>query len=251
MLSHILREFILPPGSLLVILLAGLLLRKRQPRVSAGLIALATVTLYLLSIPPVSVALCRWMEKEPALSLKALANFHAQAIVILGGGAEQDAPEYDGATVPSESTQVRIAYAAYLARATGLPLLVTGGYGNPIERSEAGSMRLALASYGLTPKWLESRSSNTAENASMSWDLVHPEGITRVLLVTDAMHSRRAKRAFEKVGFQALAAPTGFRRLGPWDRGAMQVVPTSRHFQKSSEALRAGFSLLWYFLRGT
>ena len=50
----------------------------------------------------------------------------AQAIVILGGGVRRNAPEYGGDTV-GRLTLDRVRYGAFVARATGLPVLVTGG----------------------------------------------------------------------------------------------------------------------------
>ena len=45
---------------------------------------------------------------------------------MLGGGVDYGAPEYGGNTVVS-STLVRLRYAARLYRATGKPVLVSGG----------------------------------------------------------------------------------------------------------------------------
>lgn len=168
----------------------------------------------------------------------------------LGGGVDLEALEYAGATVPSRSTLQRVAYASYLARHTGLPLLVTGGYGAGPEQSEAWAIKGALESYGTPAKWLEPAGTNTYENATASRALLEPEGITKVVVVTSASHADRAATTFQKAGFQVLAAPTGFRKLGPWDRGLMLAVPTADHLHQSCDALRSQFSLAWYWLRG-
>lgn len=212
--------------------------------------AAVTLSLYLLSVPPVSLALSRWTERQPAISLEHVQAFNPQAIVVLGGGVDLAAREYDGATVPSRSTLQRVAYASYLARHTGLPLLVTGGYGARPEQSEAWAMKTTLEGYGTPARWLEPTGTNTHENASSSRAMLEPEGITRVVVVTSASHAERAAGTFEKAGFQVLPAPTGFRSLGPWDRGLMLAVPTAEHLFQSCEALRSQFSLAWYWLRG-
>ena len=46
------------------------------------------------------------------------------------------------------------------------------------------------------------------------------DGISRILLVTDAMHMPRAKMVFSKAGLDVIAAPTmffGFESIGPFD----------------------------------
>ena len=250
MLSHILREAVLPPGCLLILLAVALLLRQRKPHVTTLLVAGTAVSLYLLSIPPVSLALSRWAEGPPAVTIEQVKASGAQAIVVLGGGAELAAPEYDGATVPSSSTLQRVTYASYLARHTGLPLLVTGGYGANPEQSEAWAMKEALEAYGTPARWLEPAGTNTYENAASSRALLEPEGIGKVVVVTHASHAGRAAATFQKAGFHVLAAPTGFRSPGPWDRGLMLAVPTAEHLHQSCDALRSQFSLAWYWLRG-
>jgi uncharacterized SAM-binding protein YcdF (DUF218 family) len=105
----------------------------------------------------------------------------------------------------------RVRYAARLAKASGLPLLISGGlhYGAP--PSEAALMADVLArDYGVRVRWQEGLSRTTWENATYSADILHKEGITRVLLVTQAWHSPRARWCFEQVGLQVLSAPMGF-----------------------------------------
>jgi uncharacterized SAM-binding protein YcdF (DUF218 family) len=251
MLSHLLREAILPPGCFLIVLTVALLVRQRAPRASGAMIAAVIGTFYLLSIPPVSIALSRWVENETPLDTAKIQAFQPQAIVVLGGGAEVKAPEYGGLTVPTESTLKRVAYAAYLAKATKLPVLVTGGYGRTQEESESWAMKFNLEGYGVTPRWCEAMGKTTAENAALSQSLLAKDKIERILLVTSASHARRARRSFEKTGLAVLAAPTGFRISGPWDQGLMKVVPAQRHFDESVEALRAMLAETWYYLRGT
>jgi uncharacterized SAM-binding protein YcdF (DUF218 family) len=250
-LSHLLRELILPPGCLIVMFLAALLLARRIPRASRALAWSALILLYGLSTSLVSPGLCEWAESEPVANDATLKSFGPQAIVVLGGGAQSQAPEYHHQAACSKSTLKRIAYATYLARLTGLPILVTGGYGSTLEQTEAWAMKVSLETTGLSPKWLEARGKNTRENARFSQEILRAEGIERVLLVTEAMHARRARQAFEKTGLSVLAAPTGFRQPGPLDRGLLRIVPTSRHFADSSDALRAKLAELWYTVSGS
>lgn len=47
------------------------------------------------------------------------------------------------------------------------------------------------------------------ENARFSAAILAPLGVTRILLVTDAFHMPRARRAFAIAGLDPIAAPTG------------------------------------------
>ena len=58
---------------------------------------------------------------------------------------------------------------------------------------------------------LESRSRNTAENATFTKELVKPKPGERWLLVTSAQHMPRAIGCFRRVGFPIEAYPVGWR----------------------------------------
>lgn len=191
------------------------------------------------------------MLEQPPLDEQALKSFAPQAIVVLGGGAWRYTPEYGGITVPSPASLTRLAYASYLVRRTGLPVLVSSGYGARPEESEAAAMRWSLEAAGIATRWVEDKSTNTRENATLSAAILKPDGVTKVLLVTSATHARRATRAFEKAGLQVLSAPTGYSELGPREQGLLAVVPTSARFQDSSDALRALLGEVWYRLLGS
>lgn len=249
-MSQLLRELILPPGGILVLVgFAGLVYRK-SPRLSVRIWILAASLLYLLSVPPVAFSLAQLTYTEPALSQSALAAFKPQAIVVLGGGRDLTSPEYEGLPTPGRSTLQRVRYAAHLAKKTGLPVLVTGGFGPLKGQSEAWAMRINFGEYGLTPKWTETESQTTSENASGSWALLQPEKVERILLVTSSYHAHRARSSFEAVGFKVLPAPTAFelpRPEGPW---LLNLVPQSSAFSLSSDSLRALLGEVWYRILG-
>lgn len=249
-MSQVLRELILPPGGILALMAVAALLNRKAPRVSLRLAIFSVAAFYLLSLPPVAFGLAQMTYTEPALSPTALESFQPQAIVVLGGGRDLTSPEYDGLPTPERSTLQRVRYAAYLAKKTGLPLLAAGGFG-PLEgQSEAWAMRINFGEYGLTPKWTETESQTTSENASGSWALLQPEKVERILLVTSSYHAHRARSSFEAVGFKVLPAPTAFelpRPEGPW---LLNLVPQSSAFSLSSDSLRALLGEVWYRILG-
>ena len=114
-LTNALAALLIPPGSLLVLIILGLWRGRRGGR---WLVATATAGLYLLSTPWVGDNLLRVWETPPVPGAQ-LAAGGAQAIVVLGGGIAHQAPEY-GADSPHATTLVRLRYATAHAWAEGL-----------------------------------------------------------------------------------------------------------------------------------
>lgn len=243
MLSHFLRELLLPPTLLILAMVLGLLGWRRYPRAAQGVLWASVLAFYLLSIPLVSVGLHRATESLPPITLTQIAEFAPDAVVVLGGGARRNAPEYGGKTVPTESTWSRVAYAAYLAQHTELPVLACGGMG------EAEAMAEVLRAWNIPEVEVEDRSQTTWENAVFGYQKLQAQGRTKILLVTHAQHAWRAEYAFRLQGLEVLSAPTDYRAWEPRERGLMLLVPTHRHFDESCTAMRTVLGEIWYRLR--
>lgn len=202
-----LATLLLPPALPLLPMLGGLLLLRRRPR-SARALLWGGLALQLALILPVTVApLVAAVEDLPALDPQATAQ--AQAIVILGAGRREHAPEYGGQTVNRLALE-RLRYGAHLARASGLPILVSGGSSSG-QVSEASLMKAALEEdFGIPVRWAEDASWDTRQNARLSARMLEEAGVQRILLVTHAAHMRRARREFEASGLQVLPAPTAW-----------------------------------------
>jgi uncharacterized SAM-binding protein YcdF (DUF218 family) len=213
-LKTVLRQLFLPPAGLLLLGAAGLMLLRRHPRFARALIALTLVTLWLMSTPLVADAIVRLVERYPALDLNLARG--AQAIAILGGGGQRSvAPEYGGAPAAGPELLEKLAYGAWVARRTGLPILVTG-YG-----PEAGAMRATLQqNFGLDPRWVDAAAFDTFQNARNAAALFAQDGIHRIILVTRSTHMLRSTDEFRAAGLEVLPAPVGLRPQRPsrlWD----------------------------------
>ena len=136
LIGKLVGQILLPPGNMIVLALVGLVARRRWW--GKGLLVLSISLLYLLSIAPIRDALIRPLEfAAPALdasSLVALASQDSQAttaIVLLGGGTRENAPEYAGADDLPRFAMMRAIYAAELAKKSGLDVRVR--YGSTTE----------------------------------------------------------------------------------------------------------------------
>lgn len=229
----LLKNLVLPPTGALLIVLAGcfLAMSARYRRTGLSVCATGALLLWLLSTPAVADALLRAAERYRPLDLSKPVD--AQAIVILGGGARPNAPEY-GRTAPGSTTLARIVYGALVARATGLPVLVTGSH------YEAAAMSNTLQrELDVTPRWVESRSHDTHENALYSHAILAHAGVHRIVLVTSAAHMARAVREFQATGMAVLPAPTEL-----WTRRELGILVWVPNVDALVRAQRALYEML-------
>ena len=221
---YFVKQLLLPPGILLLLLLLAWWLRRSRLRLAGVCFALGLGGLWLMSLPVVVQWSAGLLEREPPLARDewAVLGQRADAIVVLGSGRERGDVAW-GADQPTGIGLERQRFAARLAKASGLPVLTSGGlhYGTP--PSEAQMMADSLRDdFGVTVRWQEGRSRTTWENAQFSAQVLLPQGIKRVVLVTHAGHMPRAVWSFRKAGFEVVPAPVGFlggdnaRPLGGW-----------------------------------
>jgi uncharacterized SAM-binding protein YcdF (DUF218 family) len=238
---------LLPPVSLILLCVLGMLLRRRWPRFGMTVLLGTLIITLLLSTRLGALLFITPLEKmNPPLSTAQAQQ--AQAIVVLGGGRIADAPEYDGQDIPSSTELQRLHYAARLQRQTGLPVLVTGGRPDGSPESEAAIMARTLRNdFSVPVKWLEEESDNTAENAQFSARLLRESGVQKVLLVTDAMHMERSRRIFAMSGLDVVPAPTIFFHPAHWSLD--DFLPKTIWLQRSSYAMHEWIGLVWYQLR--
>jgi uncharacterized SAM-binding protein YcdF (DUF218 family) len=227
-LKTILRQLLLPPAGPLLLAIAGLLLLPRRPRVARCLLWIGLASLWLLATPVVAGAITRLAQHFPALQLDHLDG--AQAIVILGGGDQRAwAPEYGGPAA-SAGLLEKLSYGAYLARRTGLPILVTG-YG-----IEAQAMRATLQrNFDITPRWIDAQAFDTFENARNAAAMLKRDGIERIILLTSATHMLRSLHEFTATGLRVMPAPVGTRVYQPPEY-AWEFVPSANALWLSYEA---------------
>ncbi len=247
-LRYIFKHLLLPPGGLLLLLLAAFVLRRRAPRLAAVCFVLGFGGLWAMAMPLTVEWAAGRLEREPALATEHWSTLAQQAgaIVVLGAGREIGDAAWGG-DQPSHIAFERIRYAARLAKASGLPILASGGlhFGRrpPSEAELAG--QVLAQDLGVTLRWKEEQSRTTWENAVYSAALLREQGIERIVLVTSAAHMPRSRWCFEQQGLEVIAAPVGFmgvpngRPLGGW-------LPEPRAVWQSGMLLNEAAGLLVY-----
>ena len=111
-----LRALVVPPGLNVVLVLAGWWLAMRWRGIGRALVVLGVASLYLFATPWMARALHAPLEDPyPALPPGLVGDLDVGAIVVLGGGARDGAPEFGGAGL-SANTLTRVDYAHFLSR---------------------------------------------------------------------------------------------------------------------------------------
>lgn len=241
------KLLVLPPGGIIMLAALGLLAWRHRPRLGKGLCCLSLGLLYALSTGVGSWLLVHPLESlEPALRA---GPSQAKAIVMLTAGRVRNSPEYGHVPVPDFTSLKRISYAAHLYRSRGLPLLVTGGLATDHADEEPLAItmkRVFEEQFQIPVEWTENASRNTSENARLSAAMLKHAGIGHIILVTDAVHMRRARLAFERAGIAVTPGPTFYQETGEF--GPLRLWPSVESLRRSHAALYEWLGLAWYAL---
>lgn len=235
-LSAVAAVVLVPPVNLAALALVAVLFGRRR------LALWSLVLLLLLALPLVSALLLRGLESWPPPP----PGPAPQAVVILGGDVRRVA----GAAidVAGPLSLERLQAGAALARATHLPILVTGGLVDPEGPPVATLMAKSLAAdFASPPRWVEPASHDTWENARFTAAMLLPAGIRSVYVVTHSWHMRRALLAFAGTGLTVTPAPLPPDRAITFHLGLL--VPRVAGWRNSYFALHEWIGLAWYEVR--
>jgi len=101
--------------------------------------------------------------------------------------------------------------------------------------------------FGVTVRWQEGESRTTWENAEFSAKMLLPEGVKRIVLVTQAWHMPRAVWSYQQAGFEVVPAPVGFlgtdnaRPFGGW-------LPEFKSIWQSGQLMNEAVGQVGYWL---
>jgi uncharacterized SAM-binding protein YcdF (DUF218 family) len=208
LLKKTIAAVLLPPGILLLLFLAGMLLVRKRFR-SYLLILLLLV--YALSIEPTKDLLLLPLENSYRVPEWNTIP-HVDAIVVLGGGSLDNAPDIDGQGMLSSDSLARVVTAYRLHMRLGKPIIASGG-ASPGRKPESEIARDVLQKLGMKQELIltETESKDTAENALFVSSICRSKGWSRILLVTSAYHMRRSLMLFGKHFSDIVPCPTDYK----------------------------------------
>jgi uncharacterized SAM-binding protein YcdF (DUF218 family) len=203
--------------AMLLVIAAGLVWGRRFGR---SLAAAGLIGLVLCASDPVALVFVRTLERGYAAGPPTEA---ADVIVVLGSETYPPNPSQPE-ILPGYGTYLRCHHAALLHRTwKPLPVVATAGpvvsFGEKVDGTIP--MRRVLESEGVPASliWVENESANTLQNAAHTARMLRAKGLSRIVLVTEAYHMKRAKLAFERQGLTVTPAACAFRAArfeGTW-----------------------------------
>jgi len=248
-LSKALDWLLGPLAWAMLLMAAGLVLRRRRPRLALGFALSAAAVLLLFSMPAVSNALDGLAESGAVRTIRPGVTY--AAVIVLGGGTDPDA------TLASGSLELNAAGERVLR---GFELLQSGWARNvllsagtldpsPDAVAEATILASQLEVWGIDGSRIfpEPYSRNTRENAVESAKIVRAQGWRSLVLVTSAAHLPRALGCFKAVGLTPDALPVDHRHAAGARGG---LIPRSECLARSTDALRELFGRLIYRVVG-
>jgi len=215
----------------------GLFLVWRQwPRLGVSLITAAVLLLAALSWAPVADRLLGPIEQVHAPLLALDDAELVDAIVVLSAGWTAD-ERFPITSQLNTSTLVRLSEGIRLWRQRPeARLVVTGGSRDPHRPGSALGMAKAARAFGVPADRIVMLDGplDTAQEARAVRAALGPD--VALVVVTSASHMARAMLHFERVGYAATAAPTGF-KVNDEPRRFNHYWPSAQHLRKSERAI--------------
>ncbi len=243
-MSELSYSALMPPMVLVAAIPLGAVLALRWRRLGLAIVLPASILLYALCTPLLSMRLLVALESSVApASPAALAR--AQAIAVLGGDVYHGAPP----SVPDDVgllTLDRLRLGAALYRRRKLPIVVSGGAQGGSALSLGALMAQALErDFGVPTSWIDGRAENTFENAARIAEILKAHDIHTVLVVTEAWHMPRAIWSFEQTELDPVPAPAERSYLGSgldWSA----LLPDYASYERSFDALHEMLGMVYY-----
>jgi uncharacterized SAM-binding protein YcdF (DUF218 family) len=244
-LSKILPIFVLPTGVTILLVAAGLILRR------AALCWAGVAVLFLAATPFVSGKAMRaaegWQVRQTVSTAPS-----AHAIVVLSHGRIQP----PGQAGISEWVDADRFYGGVdLYKAGKAPLLIfTGGWSpwQPDAEPEGDVLIRYALDLGIPREKMlaTAKVSNTEEEARAVAAMLakRPGGGSRILLVTSAFHMRRAQMVFVHAGLDAVPFPVDFNAPSGNSLSLLGFLPNAQSLSRTETALREFYGLLYYRL---
>ena len=235
-LKKALTYLILPPGSIILILLLIAYLTRGRERFASRVSFVTALLLYIISIEPFKDFLIRPLENDYEVPQ----NPQGDVIVVLGGGA------YESGHLKGSSHKRTVA-GFVLHKNLGVPVILSGGRAQG-NIPESLIMKELLLKLGVEERFIytDEKSRDTFENGMYVKEFCRTLGCKRIILVTSAFHMSRSVYVFEGLGLSVVPYPVDFRYDGKYT--VYSYFPKYGAFYDSVIAVREYIGRLYYRL---
>lgn len=258
-LSKFLPLFVYPVGLASLILILALIYWKKR-KAARLFVIFALVILFLGGNKYVAFSMVRSLEWQymPAANLE-----KADAIIVLGGATESAL--YPRPDVELNAAADRLFHGAALYHQGVAPkVLLSGGdidFLTLSTTSPAADMAEVMGMLGVPDSalWLQGKSQNTYEDALYSCQLLKDKGVTKVVLVTSAMHMPRSVAVFAKQGCNVIPSPADFTVTeASWDNlwhsdveeFFINLIPSYSNLSLTTKSMKEYIGWITYRLKG-
>ena len=241
---------------LLVVVFAGLWLSRRsavgalftrRARIGRGAAWAGTAALWVLATPVVASSLSRAVSERPREIGPELAGTtpEQRALVVLGATIYPDEHGTPAMERLSDAAMERCIGAARIYEEHGFRWVIVSGRHPDLGREElASGMADLLVALGVPREriLLESEALDTKQNAIFSAKMAREVGAALVVVVTGALHMRRAERHFARTGARVVTAPVRLDPPPPWE--VEGFLPSAHSLRRSQRAVHELLGLL-------
>lgn len=257
-LSKLLPLFVYPLGLSCLLIIVALVTLWRRPKWAATSLILALLILGLSGNAWVTTQWVRSLEQQyrPLMTVP-----QADAIVVLGGATHPWISPRPWVEVTEAGD--RPLYGAQLYLQKKAPLVILSGGRIPWHGKrapESSDMAELVKAMGVPATAIveEPDSLNTRENAVNVKKILDQRKINRILLVTSATHMPRSIKIFQKLGIDAIPAPTDFLiadAISSQDGLSVQArildnIPSAAYLDQTTAAIKEYIGYFIYWLRG-
>lgn len=243
-LHKILPTFVLPIMLVIIVILIGLIKNKKK------LIYIAIGVLYILSTPIFSNNFFKLAEgREYRKPISAIDS--ADAIVVLSGMLEIN--EVGDSTYIEWGDPDRFFGGIALFKAgKSQKLVFTGGKmpWDKAKKTEGEVLKEYAISNGIPSEkiFVTKDVENTADEAVAVKELISPS--KRIILVTSAFHMYRAKKLFEKQGFEVIPYKVDYKSERNKEITIIDFLPNSNYLKNTETGLREIIGRILYTIEG-
>jgi len=243
-LNKLLPIFVLPLGWVVLLLLIGIVRKKRW------LLVVALAVLYICSMPVVGNSLMYGLESRyPTLAIDQVEQ--ADAIVPLGGIFGPPMADEFLPNVGEAGERLEAGIVLWQKKKSDW-LVFTGGrlpWSNDARVEGAVSKRAAIARGVPDEQILVTREvGNTIDEAHAVHDLMRERGWRKIILITSGWHMPRAARLFRKAGVDFVPFPVDYQINPQSSLTLLDFLPRADGLQHTETALREWYGIMFYAL---
>lgn len=230
------------------IIVAAIVLWKNYKSVNQLVSIVSVLAVYLFLATPLGANILVDIIEIRKIETNCKAD-NQDAIIVLAGGIYGDPDSEDEVWRLKEDSYRRALLGIKLAKEhPGTIIIFSGGYGGEIR--EADLMKYLAIQNGIDKKriYLDTKSKNTYESSEAIVENFKVNKITTSVLVTSAIHMRRAIAAFRKAGINPCPYPVNSRYVKTYFPEAL--LPQISALTKSTESMHEVMGYTWYWIKG-